>query len=332
VRSGSTALELFGFKDDEVFVDGLQGGVGEAGGAVEEAAFDDVEKDEFDERAAWEAVEEFLLVEAALVKIFHRERGTEMGEDASGGCVGLPVGEDLLGLKGGVLVVAVEPVAVALAEGVVIEIAGDAADGAVGDGDGVDEALVAQVGGKKEAQVEGRGLDVFEPGAVEEVAALYAEGHVLAGVVGGVLEAAFEFGGDALVGVEVEDPGVLEGEIGDGPVLMGGPVVEGALVGVGSGSLCDGEGVVGAEGVEDVDVVGPGYGGEAGGEVLLLVAGEDEDGDHLWVWYRGAGARRGSIPLLRKLEVAATDSSAALRNGERRNGQWRGTGWRWRRE
>jgi hypothetical protein len=38
---------------------------------------------------------------------------------------------------------------------------------------------------------------------------------------------------------------------------------------------------VGGEGVEDVDVVGPGDRGEAGGQILLLVAGEDEDGDHL---------------------------------------------------
>jgi hypothetical protein len=30
-----------------------------------------------------------------------------------------------------------------------------------------------------------------------------------------------------------------------------------------------------------VDVVGPGDAGEAAGEILLLVAGEDEDGDHL---------------------------------------------------
>ena len=34
-------------------------------------------------------------------------------------------------------------------------------------------------------------------------------------------------------------------------------------------------------GVEDVDVVGPGDAGEAAGKIALLVAGKDEDGDHL---------------------------------------------------
>jgi hypothetical protein len=36
-----------------------------------------------------------------------------------------------------------------------------------------------------------------------------------------------------------------------------------------------------------VDVVGPGDGGEGGWEVVLFVAGEDEDRNHLEVWYRG---------------------------------------------
>ena len=138
------------------------------------------------------------------------------------------------------------------------------------------------MGGTEEADIEGGCLDVFEPGAVEEVAALNAEGYVLMGVIGGVLEVAFELGGDALVGIEVEDPGVFERDVDEGPVLVGGPVVEGALVGACTGGLCDLQRVVGRVGVEDVDVVGPDYGGETGWEVLLLVAGEDEDGDHLW--------------------------------------------------
>ena len=41
----------------------------------------------------------------------------------------------------------------------------------------------------------------------------------------------------------------------------------------------DGGGVVGGEGVEYVDVVGPLHGLEASGEITLLIAGEDEDGD-----------------------------------------------------
>jgi hypothetical protein len=50
-----------------------------------------------------------------------------------------------------------------------------------------------------------------------------------------------------------------------------------------------------------VDVVGPGDGGKGSGEVVLLVPSEDEDGDHLGVWYRGVGLclipRAGGYPL-----------------------------------
>ncbi len=84
-------------------------------------------------------------------------------------------------------------------------------------------------------------------------------------------------------GVEEEDPGVFKGEGGEGGVAVGGVVVEGAGVGVGTGGAGDLEGGVGTVGVEDVDVVGPGDAREAGGEVVLLVAGEDEDGDHLLI-------------------------------------------------
>jgi hypothetical protein len=96
-----------------------------------------------------------------------------------------------------------------------------------------------------------------------------------------LLHFAGELGGGAFVGVEEEDPGVFEGDGGEGSVAVGGVVVEGADVGVGAGGFGDLEGGVGALGVEDVDVVGPGDAGEAAGEVALLVAGEDEDGDHL---------------------------------------------------
>ena len=58
---------------------------------------------------------------------------------------------------------------------------------------------------------------------------------------------------------------MFEGNGGEGGVAVGGVVVEGALVGVGSGGAGDGYGVVGRVGVEDVDVVGPGDGGESCG-------------------------------------------------------------------
>ena len=185
---------------------------------------------------------------------------------------------------------AVEPEADALGEGKVVEEAGELADGAVGDGNGVDEALVAHFFGAEEAHVERAGLDVLEPGVVEEIATLDAEGYGLVwasgGLGGGGEDGGAEVGGDALVGVEVEDPGVAEGDVLESPVLVVGPVGEGAGRDAGAGGLGDLGGGVGGEGVEDVDVVGPGDGSEAGGEVDGFVAGEDEDGDH---WGYGIG-------------------------------------------
>jgi len=60
-------------------------------------------------------------------------------------------------------------------------------------------------------------------------------------------------------------------------------VVEGAGVNVCASGFCKLYCLVGAVGVEDVDVIGPGDGGETAGEIVLFVAGEDEDGDHLLV-------------------------------------------------
>ena len=123
---------------------------------------------------------------------------------------------------------------------------------------------------------------MLEPGVEEVVAAAQAESGDLGwGGENELLHLAGEVGGGALVGVEKEDPGVLEGDGGEGSVAVGGVVVEGADVGVGAGGFGGLEGGVGALGVEDVDVVGPGDAGEAAREVALLVAGEDEDGDHL---------------------------------------------------
>jgi hypothetical protein len=76
----------------------------------------------------------------------------------------------------------------------VVEIAGELADRAVGEGDGVDEALVAHLFGAEEAEVKGRGLHVAEPGAVEEVAALDAEGDICAGLLDGGEEGGAEGG------------------------------------------------------------------------------------------------------------------------------------------
>ncbi len=76
---------------------------------------------------------------------------------------------------------------------------------------------------------------------------------------------------------------MLEGDGCERGVAVGCVVVEGAGVNVCAGGFGDLYCVVGAVGVEDVDVVGPGDGGETAGKIVLLVAGEDEDGDHLLV-------------------------------------------------
>ena len=65
----SAATKLFGLEDDEVLVEGLQGGVGEAGGAVEDRAAKEDHVEPLDERAAGKAVEDGLLMEAAGVEV-----------------------------------------------------------------------------------------------------------------------------------------------------------------------------------------------------------------------------------------------------------------------
>ena len=112
---------------------------------------------------------------------------------------------------------------------------------------------------------------------------------------GDLLHLAGEFGGGALVGVEEEDPRVFEGDGSEGGVAVGGVVVEGAGVDVRAGGFCDLDGGVGALGVEDVDVVGPGDAGETAGEIALLVASEDEDGDHLLAMVSRRRVRRWRI-------------------------------------
>ena len=146
----------------------------------------------------------------------------------------------------------------------------------------VDGAGVAGALGADEAEIKGRELGVFEPGVEEEVAAAEAKGGEVGGEWGGeaVVHLVDQGGGGALVGVEQEDPGVAEGEGAEGEVALRGEVVEVALVEVSAVGAGDLRSAVGAEGVEDVDVVGPAEGGEAGGEIGLFVAGEDEHREH----------------------------------------------------
>jgi len=96
--------EFSGLEDDEVLVDGLEGGVGEAGGAVEQGAAEEDEVEPLHEGAGGQTVEEGLLVEASVVEVRVGEGGAEgwVGE-------GLAI-VDELGFEGGVQVVFVNPV------------------------------------------------------------------------------------------------------------------------------------------------------------------------------------------------------------------------------
>ena len=70
----SAAAKLLGLEDDEVLVEGLQGGVGETGGAVEDRTAKEDHVEPFDERSAGKAIEDGLLVEAAGVEVRAAER------------------------------------------------------------------------------------------------------------------------------------------------------------------------------------------------------------------------------------------------------------------
>ena len=67
--SGSAAAQFFGFEDNEVFVKGLQGSVGETCGAVENGSAHEHHVEPFEKWAAGHAVEESLLMKAASVEV-----------------------------------------------------------------------------------------------------------------------------------------------------------------------------------------------------------------------------------------------------------------------
>ncbi len=135
----------------------MEQGVGEAGPAVEEAALEHVEQQKLDQGPGGQAVEELLLVEAAAVEIALEEGGGQ----AEGFLAGAVL-EDLLGFEGAVGVVAGDPVADALGEGVVIQRVLQIPHGTVHHGDGVYQPLVVHELGPEEADVPGRGLHMAE--------------------------------------------------------------------------------------------------------------------------------------------------------------------------
>ena len=103
--TGLLLFQLLHLEHDECFVDALQQGVGEAGAAVEEAAFEHVEENELDQGPGGEAVEELLLVEAAAIEVSLKKGGAEAEGLLAGAIL-----EDLLGLEAAVTVVASDPV------------------------------------------------------------------------------------------------------------------------------------------------------------------------------------------------------------------------------
>jgi hypothetical protein len=241
---------LSGFEDDHVFIKRLEQGVGESCLSVEKASAQEVEQQKLDDGTSRDAVEELLLVEAALVEVW----GEECLAEAEGTMSGA-IFEDLEGFEGAVGVVAVEPVADSFAEREVVKVTGELADRAVRNGDGIDETLVAHLFGTEEPEVKGRGLDVLEPCVEKEVAAANAEGNGVGGRLDGALEAGYKLGSGTLIGVEIEDPLMAERDIEESPILVRGPVVKDTLGDDGSGLAGDFYSSVGAERVEDVDVV-----------------------------------------------------------------------------
>lgn len=100
----AAALEFAGFDDDEVLVDRLEGGAGEAWAAVEDGSAEEDQVEPLDDGAAGKAIEDGLLVDAAGVKVGVAEGGPE-----GWGLQDLLAVNDL-GFERGVAVVLVEPV------------------------------------------------------------------------------------------------------------------------------------------------------------------------------------------------------------------------------
>ena len=178
--------------------------------------------------------------------------------------------------------------------------------GAVDDRHRVHQPLEADVPRLEEAHDHARRHRVADPLAQEEVLPAAVEGHLGArGVGGDRLDLGAQLWGHALVGVEVEDPRVAEGDGVHRPVLVGRPVVEGALDHAGALGQRDLLRAVLAQAVEDDDIVEPRQRVEAGADVGLFVEREDEDGD------RHGG--RGGADAAERLGADPTSASRGVR-------------------
>jgi len=141
-------LQLLHLEHDHGFVNGLEQGVGEAWAAVEEAALEDIEQQELDQRPGGQSVEKLFLMVAAAIEI-RLEKG---GGEAEGHLV-CSVPQDLLGLEGAVGVVACDPVAEALREGVVVERMLQIPHGTIHHSDAIYKSFVMDELGPKETDI-----------------------------------------------------------------------------------------------------------------------------------------------------------------------------------
>ena len=162
-----TTAKLFGFKDDEVLVESLQGGVGQASGAVEDRTAKKDHIEPLDERAARKAVKERLLVEAAGVEVGIAKRCDDRW------ILQALVADDQLGLHGRVEIMFLDPTSDAFGEREVIERIIKLGDLTIDLEDFIDSSGIAGALGTDEAYVEGRDLSVLKPGVEEKVAAAY---------------------------------------------------------------------------------------------------------------------------------------------------------------
>jgi hypothetical protein len=191
-------------------------------------------------------------------------------------------------LVGRVPVVALQPLIEALAEVVVEEHLLEVPDLSRDLGHRVRESLEADQRRLEEPHDVPRGHRVLEPPVTEEVLApavvrdgvLPLGGH-LAPVprVRDLLDLGTELGRHALIGVEVEDPPVLELDVLHRPVLVRTPPVVRTLEPPAPGFFGDAPCVIGAQAVEHNDVVSERHTLEQPREVGLFVQRLDEDGN-----------------------------------------------------
>ena len=99
-------------------------------------------------------------------------------------------------------------------------------------------------------------MHVAELAALKKVATTDAVGDVTGiWVVGDGLEFGGDFGSEALVGIDVEDPGISEYNISQSPVLMRCPVIERAFDNTHTTGRSYLLGAIGTAGVVDDDVI-----------------------------------------------------------------------------